>query len=205
MRVAQSITALAGAAVLSGCATTPQVGPAEVISFVADSGTAQLGQGTIFVESAPGQDSASQELATYKAAVARELVKAGYIEASREQASQIAVVRLERSVIDQRGSGRGPVSVGVGGGTGSYGSGVGLGVGFNLGGSGPRELVDTELGVMIRDKTSGNTLWESRAGFEADTRAELADPANSASALADALFARFPEATGEPLIVELTE
>lgn len=206
MKNTTSLALVALAGTLSACTTTPRAGPAEVVSFVAEQGAGQLGQGTIFVESAPGQDDASLELAAYKAAVARELVEAGYVEASRADALQIAQVRLERSLNDERIGRRGPVSVGVGGSTGSYGSGVGVGLGINLGGGNrPRETVDTELGVMIRDKASGATLWESRAGFEADTRSPLADPAASADRLADALFARFPYATEEAVVMDMAE
>ena len=199
--------ALAASLSLAACASTPYTGPAEVVSFAADDGTQALGRGTIFVETAPGQDANSLWLAPWKAAVARELASLGYTEAPRDSADQVAQVRLDRFVSSERlARRRGPVSVGVGGSTGSYGSGVGVGVGINLGGNrGPRETVDTQLGVMIRDRASGETLWEGRAGFDADTASPYADPAAGADALADALFAPFPNATSDPVIVELGE
>ncbi|MEP2235864.1 MAG: DUF4136 domain-containing protein [Alteripontixanthobacter sp.] len=206
MKSIRILAAFAGAAALSACATTPRAGPAEVVSFVAANPSQALGQGTIFIESAPGMDSNSLLLAPYKAAVARALVARGYTESSGAGAAQVAQVRLESVIDAERAPRRGPVSVGVGGGTGSYGSGVGVGLGINLGGdSGPEEIVDTQLGVIIRDRATGETLWEGRAAFEADVRSSLANSSAHAEPLADALFAAFPGATSEPVIVELAE
>lgn len=194
------------AAALAACTTTPRAGPAEVTSFVAADRTSELGQGTIFIESAPGQDGDSLRLADFKAAVARELTQLGYREVSRDQAGQIALVRLDRAVSANDAPRRSPVSVGVGGSTGSFGTGAGIGIGINLGGGNRNvEMVNTNLGVMIRDKATGETIWEGRADFGTDTRHELADPAVAAQALAGALFSRFPEGGSEPVIVELTE
>ena len=156
--------ALIGGLALAGCATAP--GPVEVTRFVAPEASAQLGRGTIFVETAPGIDSDSLETAPYKAAVARELVSLGYVEAPRSTASQIAQVRVERFA-DAPVEKRGPVSVGVGGSTGSYGSGLGVGIGINLGG-GPKEKVGTNIGVMIREAATNQTIWEGRACGDSD-------------------------------------
>jgi hypothetical protein len=98
---------------LSGCATAP-AGPVEVTRFVAQDTASRLGQGTIFIESAPGTESDSLELAAYKSAVAIELAKLGYSEAPRAEAGQVAQVRVERGAF-ATGPKRGPVNVGVGG------------------------------------------------------------------------------------------
>lgn len=188
---------------LSACATAP-AGPVEVTRFLEPTATERLGRGTIFIESAAGTDSDSLELAAYKAAVARELARLGYREASRAEALQVAQVRIERSAF-VTGDRRGPVSVGVGGSTGSYGSGVGLGIGINLGGGGSGEQVETRLGVMIRDKASGQTLWEGRASHAASTRSPLADTPASAAAVAGALFREFPGNNGETIEVKVSE
>ena len=66
---------------LAACAT-PQ-GPIEVTRFVAPDGAAWLGQGTVFVESAPGSID-GLEAAPYKAAVAAELTRLGYRESARD-------------------------------------------------------------------------------------------------------------------------
>lgn len=197
--------ALATAAMLAGCNSIPKPGPVEVTRFHDAAALAQLGQSTIFVETAPGEDGESLEIAAYKAAVASRLTALGYRETAREEASQIAQVRLGRHVIAPEGGKRGPVSVGVGGSTGSYGSGVGLGIGINLGGGKNRERIDTDLGVMIRDKASGNTIWEGRASLEVGRGSPLEAPAANASAITQAMFRDFPGNNGETLEVKVSE
>ncbi|ABC64279.1 DUF4136 domain-containing protein [Erythrobacter litoralis] len=182
---------------LAACVTPP--GDVEVTRFVAADTGSRLGTGTIFVETAAGTDGQALELAPYKAAVARELAALGYREAARNQANQIAQVSIDRGVLDA-GDRRGPVSVGVGGSTGSYGSGVGLGVGVNLGG-GRKEEIATRLEVRIRDKANEAVLWEGRALFDVATSSILADSAQNASVMAEALFRSFPGNSGETVLV----
>lgn len=184
---------------LSACATAP--GPVEVTRFVAPDRVAALGQGTIFVESTPGQDADSLALVPYKSAIAAQLQSLGYNETARGDATQIASVSVERYVLSAGGR-RSPVSVGVGGRTGSYGSGVGLGVGINLGG-GERDQVGTELAVTIRDAASGDALWEGRAEFRVDDNSPLAQSEANAQTLAAALFSEFPGNNGETVEVEV--
>ena len=178
--------------------TTPQ-GPIEVTRFVDPAGSARLGQGTVFVESAPGSID-GLEAAPYKAAVAAELTRLGYRESARADASQIAQVRIDRFTETAEGR-RSPVSVGVGGSTGSYGSGVGVGVGINLGG-GPRPTIGTQLGVTLRDARGGVNLWEGRADIRTTDKSPLADRTANAQALAAALFRDFPGRSGETVQVE---
>jgi len=197
--------AVMGALSLAACATTPYTGPVEVTRFVAPTAGPQIGRGTVFVESAPGTDGDSLALAPYKAAVAQELARLGYREAARDAAQHVAQVRLERYAVGADGGRRGPVSVGVGGSTGSYGSGVGLGVGINLGGGQSRERLVTELGVMLRDKTSGATYWEGRAQFAVSPDSRFADSSTSATAIGEALFREFPGNNGETVAVRVNE
>lgn len=192
--------ALLSALLLAACAT-PQ-GPVEVTRFVDPAGAARLGQGTVFVESAPGSLE-GLEAAPYKAAVAAELTRLGYRESNRAEAGQIAQVRVERYVETAEGR-RSPVSVGVGGSTGSYGSGVGLGIGINLGGGGGPKT-GTQLGVTLRDSKGGRNLWEGRAEIETGAKSPLADGTRNAQALAAALFRDFPGRNGETVEVEVTE
>lgn len=190
---------------LAGCATTPRAGPAEVTRFVAPEAITRLGQGTVFVENAPGADNDSLALAPYKAAVARELVRLGYREAPRDMADQVAQVRLEQSVEGNDVPRRGPVSVGVGGSTGTFGSGVGLGIGINLGGGGKREQLVTRLGLMIRDKATGATYWEGRAQLSVSPDSPLAASEANAQAIAGALLQDFPGENGETIEVKVTQ
>lgn len=188
---------LAPFALLAGCAT-PQ-GPIEVTRFVGPDASARLGQGTVFVEAAPGAPD-GLEAAPYKAAVAAELVRLGYREASRADASQIAQLRIARFTETPEGR-RSPVSVGVGGSTGSYGSGVGVGIGINLGG-GPKPTTGTQLGVTLRDSGGGQNLWEGRAEIATTDKSPLADRTRNAQALAAALFRDFPGRNGETVQVK---
>ena len=195
-------TAFAAAALfalpLAACATAP--GPVEVTRFVDPAATTQLGQGTVFVASAPGEED-SLVLAPYKAAVARELTRLGYVETDRAGASQIAEVRLERYTVGAEGR-RSPVSVGVGGSTGTYGSGVGLGIGINLGG-GNRDKLGTELAVTLRPTGAQGNLWEGRADFRVADNSPLAQAQANAQTVAAALFSDFPGNSGETIAVEV--
>ena len=186
---------------LAACAAGPRVSPVQVTRFHQSAALSQLGEGTIFVETAPSVDIDAARLAPYKAAIAAELATLGYREVARADARQIAQVRVERYV-DQPGDRRGPVSVGGGGSTGSYGSGVGLGVGINLGG-GQREMLGTDLGVMIRDKQSNDVLWEGRASISVSDNSEFADSSANASAIAGAMFREFPGNNGETIEVRV--
>src|SRR3546814_11643468 len=79
--------ALVAAAMLAGCATVPGPGPVQITRFHDAAALAQLGQGTIFVETAPGENNESLEIAAYKAAVASRLAALAYRETAREAAS----------------------------------------------------------------------------------------------------------------------
>lgn len=190
---------LAAAATLAGCTTIAE--PVEVTRFVAEDGRAELGKGTIFVEAVGDEPGAAQDLLVYQAAVARELVALGYREAARAEARQVAQVRVDQTLI---GTDRSPVTVGAGGSVGTYGSGAGVGVGINLGGR-DKERLATRLEVRILDKQSGQGLWEGRAIFEVATRSILADSAQNASVMADALFRSFPGSNGETVQVPITQ
>ncbi len=94
-----------------------------------------------------------------------------------------------------------PVSVGLGGSTGTYGSGLGIGIGLNLAGQ-PKQQVQTELGVLIKDRASQAALWEGRASFTVRAGSPLADTALGAPKMAGALFAGFPGQAGETIAVK---
>lgn len=189
------LTALTGAFALAGCAT-PYASPVEVTRFTAEA-PARLGSGTIAVRAAPGSPGGTLEFAAWEEAVASQLARLGYtVQAQAAQVAEVRVLRAERSSEQPRG----PVSVGVGGSTGSYGSGLGLGLGFDLSGP-PKPVIDTELGVIIRDSATGAPLWEGRAGFGATTDHKLADRQAAAARLAGALFAGFPGQSGETIEV----
>lgn len=180
---------------LTGCVAP--VGPVEVTRFhVPD--TSRLGRGAIAVEPAPGMVAESLEWRTYAAAVGRQLALVGYSE--RTTGDQVALVRLQRRVIQPERR-RSPVSVGVGGSTGSYGSGVGMGVGIDLSGP-PPEVVETELAVTIKERASGQALWEGRSSFTVTAKSPLANSQLGAAKMAEALFKGFPGTSGETIQVK---
>lgn len=190
--------AVLAAAVLGGCVAP--IGPVEVTRFHAPD-IAPLGRGTVSVEAAPGEDPNSLELRTYRYAVARQLVLLGYTEAaSGVPGAQVAQVRLSRQTTQPQRAGS-PVSVGVGGSAGSYGSGLGLGIGIDLSGK-PPALTETELGVMIKDRASGQALWEGRASFTVRADSPMADTSLGAAKMAEALFKGFPGQSGETIQVK---
>jgi hypothetical protein len=184
-------------AALSGCVAP--VGPVEVTRFHLRE-TARLGRGAIAVEPAPGMASDSLEFRSYATAVGRQLALLGYSEQLAGASDQVALIRLERQHYRPERHG-GPVSVGVGGATGSYGSGVGVGIGFDLSGP-PPEVVDTQLSVTIKDRASGQSLWEGRASFSVTAKAPLADAQLGAAKLTEALFKGFPGNSGESIQVK---
>lgn len=188
------------AALLTLGACVAPTGPVEVTRFHLPD-VAALGKGMITVEAAPGLDPASLEWKSYQAAVARQLALLGYGDAAAgTPSSQVAVLRLSRQSYRPERS-TSPVSVGLGGSTGSYGSGVGLGIGLNLSGR-PAEQVQTELGVIIKDRASGTALWEGRASFQVKASSPLADTQLGAAKMAEALFAGFPGNSGETVEVK---
>jgi hypothetical protein len=199
--LSRPILSLCAAALLiatTGCVAP--TGPVEVTRFHAPE-LAVLGKGTISVEPAPGQDGASLEWKSYQAAIQRQLTLLGYGEAAAGVVSaQVAEVRLSRSTFRPDRSG-GPVSVGVGGSTGTYGSGLGVGIGINLSPR-PSEQVQTDLGVIIKDRASAKTLWEGRASFSVRASSPLAGTSLGAAKITEALFKGFPGQSGETIAVK---
>jgi len=185
------------ALLLTGCVAP--VGPVEVTRFVAPT-AGTLGRGTIAIEPAPGMVADSLEWRTYSAAVGRQLALLGYGEQTPGGGTQVALVNLQRQTYRPERS-RGPVSVGVGGSAGSYGSGVGLGIGFDLSGP-PADVVETELAVTIKDRASGQSLWEGRAAFTVTAKSPLANSQLGAAKMSEALFKGFPGRSGETIQVK---
>ncbi len=181
-------------ATLQGCVAP--VGPVEVTRFHLPD-TSTLGQGTISVEPAPGQDGESTEFRSYATAVERQLATVGYRLAAGAGSRQVALVKLERQTWRPERT-RGPVSVGVGGSAGSWGTGAGVGVGIDLSGPPPQQ-VETTLAVAIKERAAGTRLWEGRASFTVRASSPLASTQLGAPKLAEALFKDFPGQSGETI------
>jgi Domain of unknown function (DUF4136) len=198
MKLIPAALAALAAAALGGCATP--VGPVEVTRFHAPD-MSPLGRGVVAIEPAPGMDGNSLEFRSYAGAVSQELARLGYSEqVAGSSSAQVASVRLSRETYrpDRR---RNPVSVGVGGSTGSYGSGIGVGIGLDLSGP-PPEQVETLLGVTIKDRASGQAIWEGKASFTVRATSPLASTQLGAAKLAEALFRGFPGQSGETIQVK---
>ena len=194
MKILPRVLAAFGLASLAGCVAP--TGPVEVTRFhVPDA--ALLARGAIAVEAAAGGDHASLEFRTYAEAVSRELQRIGYSEliAGGRSSAHVALVSVERESFRRDPAGS-PVSVGVGGGTG----GAGVGIGLDLSGP-PPEMIETRLAVTIRDRASGQSVWEGRASFSARASSPLAQTQLGAARLAQALFKDFPGTSGETILV----
>jgi len=199
MKILSCAAAILALSMVSACVAP--VGPVEVTRFhVLD--TASLGQGSISVEAAEGQQAQDLEFRTYAAAVSRELTRLGYsvFTPGGEPSRTAATLSVERLVVRPARDG-GPVSIGVGGTTGSYGSGVGVGIGLDLSGP-PPESIETRISVRIRDRQSKETLWEGRASFLARASSPLAQSQLGAAKMAEALFQDFPGQSGETILIE---
>lgn len=192
------LAALAGAALLGGCATPAYVSPVDVTRFVGDR-PAFLGQGTIQIVPATGLSAESLEYGLYREALRLELEELGY-RVVMVNGSQVARLAIEQYVLGE-GERRSPVDVGVGGSTGTYGSGVGVGIGLNLGGR-PSERIAREVSVSIREAGGDQNLWEGRAGMTATANSDYAADAVAAPRIIDALFSDFPGTSGETIAVE---
>jgi hypothetical protein len=187
---------LAAALLLAGCTQT-YVSPVSVTRFVGVQ-PARLGQGPIAVVPAPGGP-IPPDFGAFQAAVSADLSRLGYQVVAGDSAPQMAEVRVGRAL--QSSPGRNPVSVGVGGETGSYGSGFGAGVGIDLTRP-PPNIATTDLGIVIRDSASRQSLWEGRAQFTASGNTPYASPQATAQKMADALFSGFPGRSGETIDVK---
>lgn len=193
--------ASAAALLLAGCATGYRQAPVDVTRY-------HLGQPmertTVAIEPMSGAMQISPEYQTYASAVAAELERMGYVQASSDRASgYIAAVSFLRG---SKGSFREnpPVSIGLGGssfGGGGGGVGVGGGISFGLGGK-QREVMGSELWVQLRRRSDNTTVWEGRAVTDVLSGTPGADPAPTATRLAQALFKDFPGESGITITVK---
>ena len=135
--------------------------------------------------------------ATFEAAVEDRLVHAGYDAATiAPNSGQIAEVRVMRIEAQPREAPRKPVSGEVSMGVSNRGTSMGVAIAID--GSKPRgALISTRLEARIRDRASGQVLWEGRAEMltrEGDQR--WTDQA-IADKLSAGLFDGFPVKIGE--------
>ncbi|MGF7151679.1 hypothetical protein FHS96_005347 [Sphingomonas zeicaulis] len=180
----------------AGCATP--IAPVEVTRFHLG---APVVRGSVTVEPQPGTDSGSLEYRAYIAGVERELSRIGY-RIGQDRSDFVAVVGYTRGIRPAGAGRRSPISIGVGGGTGGGGVGLGLGVGFGIGGGKSGDVVTTQLSVQIKQRGSGEVVWEGRAQTEARENAPAAQPGLAADRLSAALFKDFPGESGRTISVK---
>ena len=176
-------------------------GMVEVARFRADGiDPAALVKGGIVVIQMPGQDAAADPRlnATFQAAVETQLIGAGYqaLPGDAAPSDQIAEVRIVRSEAQPAEGKRDPVSGQMTMGVSNRGSMLGMAV--QIDGTKPKKaLVETRLETRIRDRSSGEVLWEGRAAIYTRDGDERWNDDAIAARLAGALFDGFPGRTGE--------
>jgi hypothetical protein len=176
-------------------------GTIDVARFRADGiDSATLIKGGIVVIAMPGQDAAPDPRinATFQAAVETQLISAGYqaLPAGAAPSDRIAEVRIMRSEAVPAEGKRDPVSGQMSMGVSNRGSMMGMAI--HVDGTKPKKaLIETRLETRIRDRASGEVLWEGRAAiYTRDGDEDWNDDAIAAR-LARALFTGFPARTGE--------
>ncbi|MDD3799635.1 MAG: hypothetical protein PHE36_10715 [Novosphingobium sp.] len=177
-------------------------GRVDVTRFVAGGeAAAALGHGAVAVTAADGSLADARARDTFEAAVIDQLVKAGYETAAPDpDGGQIAEVRVLRREIEPAEPPRKPVSGEMTVGVSNRGSMMGMAVAVDM--TKPlKALVSTRLEARIRDRVSGETLWEGHAAMATrDGDPDWTDQA-IAHRLAEALFRDFPGKSGESYIV----
>jgi hypothetical protein len=167
--------------------TTAVAKPVQVTRFAAPG---EIARGPV----TPATTAGSLEQSTYEATVSRELAQAGFAAQGSARYTYTAEVTkdVRRNPIQ-----RSPVTIGIGGGTGGFGGGFGIGGRFGIGGGRGRDTTVTTLFVQLRDRTSGQVLWEGRA------EALSTEPGGERiERLAAALFRDFPGQTGRTISVK---
>ena len=174
-------------------------GKVEVATFVAEGAAAQaLGHGGIAVSTAKDGDPNSLEGAAYEAAVIDQLIAAGYDTIAQGDAQrQSAELSVTTRVLEPAEGERDPVSGETMIGISNRGSAMGMSLHIDL--SEPKmALVSTRLEARIRDRESGEILWEGRADIATRTGDEDWPAQAIAIRLAEELFRRFPDPSGTP-------
>jgi hypothetical protein len=180
-----------------GRADGPVEGKVTVSRFVAETAAAKaLGGGTIAAVGAPtGSGVESRELATYEAAVIDQLGQLGYkTDVAGGTAGQVVELHIGHDEVAPQEVHK-PVSGEATVGVSNRGTMMGLAVAVDL--SKPRgALVATRLEARIKDRATGEVLWEGRADTITREGSEKWTAGVVANKLAAALFDHFPGKPG---------
>lgn len=177
----------------------PAEGKVQVSTFVnSDTGLPALGSGKIAVVAMPGATPTAdkREQATYEAAVLDALAGHGYDTVTRgDESPQTVELHVTHSVAVPEEPPHKPVRGAMETTVSNRGTGFGLALAVDL--SKPaKALISTRLEARIRDRASGKVLWEGRADMLSREGSEKWTDQAIATHLANALLAKFPEATG---------
>ena len=182
------ISAAAGLSLvlLSGCATLMAL-PSQVSTY----GDWPAGRtpGTYAFDRLPSQAGQAEVQARLEAAAAPALQQAGFTEAAAGAEPDVRVeisARLLRMELGPFADGRWWPGFGVGVGTGGWRGGPGLGWSMGMGLQSPR--YEREVMVLIRDRASGQPLYEARAASEGATPGDAA----TVRAMFEAALSSFP-------------
>ena len=147
--------------------------------------------------SEPGSIGDPRFNATFEAAVEDQLVRSGYDAATvTPEGGQLAEVRVIRSEAEPAEAPHRPVSGEMSVGVSNRGTSLGMAVFVD--GSKPRgALVATRLEARIRDRATGQVLWEGHAEIYTREGDDRWNDQKVADKLASALFDGFPTRTGE--------
>jgi hypothetical protein len=167
----------------------------DVTTFRAADAGDRLGKGRVVVAALSAGDDAGGadwKLPVYEAAVVDQLAGRGYDTATAQDPGQVVQVGVSHRTVMPEEAPHKPVSGAMSTYVSNRGSGYGLALNVDL--SKPKKaIIETRLDVRIRDKATGQTLWEGHAEAQNREGDDGLDNGAVAGRLASALFARFPE------------
>ena len=163
-------------------------------SFRAADAGDRLGHGGIVATSDEADSGLDSGLPIYERAVMDALGRIGYqVGVEQTGSGQVAEIAVTHSEVQPAEPPHKPVSGTMSTMISNRGSGIGLGLNIDL--SKPRgPIVSTRLSVRIRDRASGEVLWEGRAETTARADKDGLDHGKIADRLVSTLFRGFPEA-----------
>lgn len=198
MKIRLPIVLAATAVLASGC-TAGMGGRASPVDVTRYHLSQPIPAGAVAIESA--DRAAGPEYQLYADAVGAELARMGFGPvAAGERTDYVATVSFTRTDRGQVRT-RPPVSIGLGGGGFGGNVGVGGGASFGIGGK-TRTVYGSELAVQLRRRGDNTVIWEGKAITEALGGAPGAQPTDSATRLATALFKGFPGQSGITITVK---
>ena len=174
-------------------------GKVNVARFVAAGQAGALGHGAIAINADTARLGDEINLPAFEAAAVDRLVAAGYdTQSPAGSETQIAELHISRSVVAPQEEKHKPVSGEMAVGVSNYGSMMGLAVNVDL--TKPKKaLLSTRVEARIRDKATGNILWEGHADIVTREGSPDWPEQKIAGRLAEALFKGFPADAGEPV------